>query len=251
MQQVRDQVFDKKMSKAVESMSKAGRKPARTCRKPGCKPGRKPGLQPGLGLQPCLQLARIMECDLKRYTLITITGRQQNAVLRMITRYSLVCLARTVTLKCTKYTSASVQTGTHAVQWWLLAGTTVTANDLFISRHTVSAQLQHSWPLIPSYSLSNIRHTRRQSHQTIGLCQINCIPSWLSTSGKLLSVQPNALRYTDYKILRPISKFSVWVDVSNTWNARISTNNCVMVSVTLFIVRCTQAFEQLYSPDIW
>ena len=57
MQQVRDQVFDKK----VESVSKACRKPARTCRKPGCKPGRKPGLQ----------LARIMECCL--YT--TITGK--------------------------------------------------------------------------------------------------------------------------------------------------------------------------------
>ena len=54
MQQVRDQVFDKK----VESWSKACRKPARNCRKPGCKPGRKPGLQPGL------QLARIMECGL-------------------------------------------------------------------------------------------------------------------------------------------------------------------------------------------
>ena len=54
MQQVRDQVFDKK----VESVSKACRKPARTCRKSGCKPGRKPGLLPGL------QLARIMECGL-------------------------------------------------------------------------------------------------------------------------------------------------------------------------------------------
>ena len=43
MQQVRDQVYDKK----VESVSKACRKPARTCRKPGCKPGQKPGLQPG------------------------------------------------------------------------------------------------------------------------------------------------------------------------------------------------------------
>ena len=50
MQQVRDQVFDKK----VESVSKACCKPAGTCRKPGCKPGRKPGLQ----------LARIMECGL-------------------------------------------------------------------------------------------------------------------------------------------------------------------------------------------
>ena len=50
MQQVRDQIFDKK----VESVSKACRKPARTCRKPGCKPGRKIGLQ----------LARIMECGL-------------------------------------------------------------------------------------------------------------------------------------------------------------------------------------------
>jgi len=56
MQQVRDQVFDKKSRKHVESKSKACRKPARTCRKPGCKPGQKPGLQPGL------QLARIMEC---------------------------------------------------------------------------------------------------------------------------------------------------------------------------------------------
>ena len=54
MQQVRDQVFDKKSRKRVESMSKACRKPARTCRKPGCKPGRKPCLQPGL------QLARMM-----------------------------------------------------------------------------------------------------------------------------------------------------------------------------------------------
>ena len=50
MQQVCDQVFDKK----VESVSKACRKPARTCRKSGCKPGPKPGLQ----------LARIMECGL-------------------------------------------------------------------------------------------------------------------------------------------------------------------------------------------
>ena len=39
MQQVRDQVFDKK----VESWSKACRKPAGTCRKPGRKPSRKPG----------------------------------------------------------------------------------------------------------------------------------------------------------------------------------------------------------------
>jgi len=39
-------------------MSKACRKPARTCRKPGCKPSRKPGLQPDL------QLARIMECGI-------------------------------------------------------------------------------------------------------------------------------------------------------------------------------------------
>jgi len=54
MQQVRDQVFDKKSRKRVQSVSKACRKPARTCRKPGCKPGQKPGLQ----------LARIMEFGL-------------------------------------------------------------------------------------------------------------------------------------------------------------------------------------------
>jgi len=54
MQQVRDQIFDNKSRKRVESMLKACRKPARTCRKPGCKPSRK----------PCLQLARIMECGL-------------------------------------------------------------------------------------------------------------------------------------------------------------------------------------------
>jgi len=53
-QQVRDQFFDKKSRKHVESMSQI----RTTCRKFGCKPGRKPGLQPGL------QLARIMECGL-------------------------------------------------------------------------------------------------------------------------------------------------------------------------------------------
>ena len=50
MQQVRDQVFEKK----VKSISKACCKPARTCRKLGCKASRKPGLQ----------LARITECGL-------------------------------------------------------------------------------------------------------------------------------------------------------------------------------------------
>ena len=51
---VRDQVLDKKKSKACQ-------KPARTCRKPGYKPGRKPGFQ----------LARIMEFRLE----VLHTGR--------------------------------------------------------------------------------------------------------------------------------------------------------------------------------
>ena len=65
MQQVRDQVFDKKSGKRVESMSKAFRKPARTCRKPGCKPGRKPCLEPGL------QLVRIMDVALSQYVIVS------------------------------------------------------------------------------------------------------------------------------------------------------------------------------------
>ena len=128
MQQVRDQVFDKK----VESWPKTCRKPARTCRKPNRKPG----------FRPSLQLATIMECSPALLTGIVpvISSLTVVVKLRIWLRFESISSKSAISgfgAKCKKFNVQLI--------WKFILGVTKCLDNIYCDCATGYCEYSESW----------------------------------------------------------------------------------------------------------